>query len=1051
MAKKSKVLSKGKKQKQAPKDFAKVKNKVGKSKKAASNDTKTDFKVRKVQLTSQSALEEKGDEVTHRKLGLLELLGQLQHHSNRVRRDAVSGLHELCREHDGVLRTNLARIIDATSMIAIDSSAEVRSAFRDFQAWLLDAVQQKTFEAFASTLALQVRSALSHVSNDVREDGLRLLELYLSKLGSNRVLSRSEAAQLVETLCHLNSHAGFVLPCLLKLLPPLQLNQASGLSTSTNAELATVQVSLQDILEGNLQMQFEQGGDLVDKSAVSDSQIWAFCLRAWLQSGDLSQAKGGRAGQDGAGKPGWIKLRAVAVLERSLEVMSHAASSVVGTSALRPSAAQVATLSGIVRRGEWPLRVDASSPFRVLTDSVNLRMARVFALLAAGGAPPDIAKKHIQRLADASLLLLEEFAQSSQVSMATNSSGIAAVVSSTAASNASVQSSELEAEVRLTSTIASISYALRTLDLLWSCVANTDQDLHCKIFGQDDVVRLVKLTAVFATGSDNQDVAPTSSMLLSVPLTAGLLGLRPTAIAPSMPAALRSSWPASLARLGEPCLAREVEEAMPGTATVWCQNWPKLLWHLAASDQTLSAFLVSIVLELCKRAAQPECLHKQLLSSTLPLLVPFIAGLPGVDAPPPLAMLAPDPDGPQVLAVTLLQYFPRMSEKLAGMLCKLICNWSEVGAAADSEAGQPYLGADCCELILEAVLRAHEDRSDEMLVLRMKVAARVLRVLPKTETPSEDSAIKGERCAVRMTDAVAGWLMEQTSKSSLPVEGLSLDDQCHLSFQSMVWPLVLQLLDDCPQLAPRALSFFFFCAVRLPSGGSGPTIGSMQFLRSVFDSFAVRNSAQSLHPRLVHPADSSARRAIGVGRAKALQLRICEHTRGDGTSRPPLGKSAISNEDEDFAEGAYHLAQMFVTAWMRCVPISKQDSAYELLVKLCAQRMLEFDDRGDVTSPCEEASEHVASRLTALACTFLILADAIQYRNAKSLGTSSWGSMDLGTFADARLASISAAAMKAELQQFGKQCLQRCLTTNTAKQHFLQLSIEQTLSVLQLL
>ena len=37
------------------------------------------------------------------RLGLNELLAHLQHHSARVRRDALRGLKELCSEHPGVL------------------------------------------------------------------------------------------------------------------------------------------------------------------------------------------------------------------------------------------------------------------------------------------------------------------------------------------------------------------------------------------------------------------------------------------------------------------------------------------------------------------------------------------------------------------------------------------------------------------------------------------------------------------------------------------------------------------------------------------------------------------------------------------------------------------------------------------------------------------------------------------------------------------------------------------------------------------------------------
>ena len=45
-------------------------------------------------------------------------------------------------------------------------------------------------------------------------------------------------------------------------------------------------------------------------------------------------------------------------------------------------------------RQEWPIDVDDSSPFRPLADSINLRMARIMALLACGAAPIDAAPKH---------------------------------------------------------------------------------------------------------------------------------------------------------------------------------------------------------------------------------------------------------------------------------------------------------------------------------------------------------------------------------------------------------------------------------------------------------------------------------------------------------------------------------------------------------------------------------------------------------------------------------------------------------------------------------
>ncbi|CAE8621410.1 unnamed protein product, partial [Polarella glacialis] len=312
-------LSKGKsKSKSAkPKDFAKIKNKVGKGKKAATNATHTDYKVKKVQMPSQNALGEKGEEVTHRKntttfrersgLGLLELLAHMGHHSSKVRRDAYHGLHELCKEHDGVLRANLARILDATATASMDPTAEVRVAFRIFQAWLIETIPQDAVSAFAATLALQVRSALSHVSAEVREDGLKLLELYLSRLGSEQVLSQAESARVVDTLCHMNSHAESVLPCLHRLLqpPPSRLRSTPASQPWKRLRLDLPQVSLQDVVDGKLRGVTGGGApsQAIEASGPSlDSPVWAFCLRAWLQAGDLPRgtiaANSGKALQE---------------------------------------------------------------------------------------------------------------------------------------------------------------------------------------------------------------------------------------------------------------------------------------------------------------------------------------------------------------------------------------------------------------------------------------------------------------------------------------------------------------------------------------------------------------------------------------------------------------------------------------------------------------------------------------------------------------------------------------------------------------------------------
>ncbi|CAE8671409.1 unnamed protein product, partial [Polarella glacialis] len=126
--------------------------------------------------------------------------------------------------------------------------------------------------------------------------------------------------------------------------------------------------------------------------------------------------------------------------------------------------------------------------------------------------------------------------------------------------------------------------------------------------------------------------------------------------------------------------------------------------------------------------------------------------------------LPPEAGGSQALASAVLPHFPRLSEALAGVLTRLLCRWSEAGAAGDSAAkGEvaPHLGPDCCELLLEALLRGRKAQSDELLAVRLRAASAVLRVLPRSAPSSTERAVRGEQSALRMADAIAGWLMDE--------------------------------------------------------------------------------------------------------------------------------------------------------------------------------------------------------------------------------------------------------------------------------------------------
>lgn len=962
MARKSKVLSKTKSSaskgsKRKAKDFTKVKNKVGKSKKAPLNETKTDFKVKKVQLPSQSALDEKGEEVTHRRLGLAELLAHLQHHSPKVRRDALRGLLELCKEHDSVLQVHLSRVLDSLAMVATDGSMDVRASFRSFQAYMLEALPQDAIAAFSTNLALQVRSALSHVSAEVREDGLKLLELYLSRLGSEQVLSHNEASRVVGTLCQLHSHVDLVLPCLLQLQPCFK---RSGTAKDGVLEpgRAIAQVSMQDVLEGKLRGQQPGLEGAQAGQAQLDSQIWDFCLRAWMQAGDLPRGstKAGRGQLEVLSRPGWICLRVVAVLERTLEGLVAGSTSSMSASS-QPSAAQVASLSGLVRREEWPMRVDAQSPFRQLADSINLRMARVMALLACGAAPADTAPKHLQRLAQAALAVVEDLALTAARSFAQSARGAESGGADAAAAAVTAIGLAAGEEVKPFSVTGTLSHSLQVLDHLWSCVGSSivpGQDPSTSLLAAEDRRRLVEVTSCMAagTGEAGEEVVATPASLLSVPLTASLLGLRPST-SPDIPAGLRRTWPEVLLQQGEVCLADFAEEAKPNACLQWASAWPKLLWYIGAADARLSSFLLVLIIELSKLATKPGGLHERILAPVLPLLVPFLAGMPGSrERPPPLALLSAP--GPQQLAASVLPHFPRLKPPLLAVLADVVCRWSE--AARDS-AEMPHLSQECSEQLLEGCLRGRAAQREELLVPRLRAAMAVLKVVPHRKPSSDTGASRCEQCALRLASVIAAWVMEDLCEASFsedaalfkPVSAYSYDERRRLAFQSLAWPIALQMCTA--SLAGRGLSFFFFCAARLPqASGASTASAGCHFLREIFDVLVVRHGAAAITPNA---------------------LSLPQH--------PMVGRSAQA-------------AELFVIAWMR-VSIVPREWCYELLVKLCTQHLLELTAKN---STMLQGGSSIP--------TALVLVQAIQYRNAHSLRTTDWGQLEIGNVVDKRLA-----------------------------------------------
>lgn len=1016
------VLSQAKAKKRvAPKDFQKDKNRVGKKKKGPANETKTDFKVKRVQMPAQSAvMHEKGEEVTRRNLTLQEVLAHSRHHSPKVRREAFQGLMEICSAHRGVLQGHLARILDSTTEASVDSNADVREAFRDFQSWAIGVLPEGSLAAFAPTLALHVRSALSHVNAEVREHGLLLLDLYASKLGAAQVLSSVESARVIATLCQQRSHAAIALSCLHQILKPLSVTRgcstgdAAGLSLEQRSVAS--QFSLQELLQSGLtggdskidllnQSGARNGNEQPSEVAV-ESALWEFCLHSWLQAGEMPTS-GRMDSRSAAARPGQVRLRCASVLESALECVASGGPRVAGVS---PSAAQVGQLHGMVRRGEWPLRVMSDGGLRPLADSVNLRMARVIGLLASHASPTDVYQHHMAGLVRATIGLLDEMSRRQWTNgRATSGPSLAA-------------GGDTNLEIGMLGSDACASYVVQSLDLLWSCTAPARGDKHrAAPFSEDDMRQLVGITARFAAGGGGSGSAEggeaavmSTPSLLSMPLTASLLGLRPGSLTTSSPAALRLSWPRALATRGEPCLANVVEQLSKGSTASWVLSWPKALWYLGSSDPGMSAFILTLLLELAKASLEPNSIHQQLFAQVCPMLIPFVTGRnvsEGHHELPPLAFLSYAEGSPQCMAAALLHHFPKISEPLACRLTQTVCRWSNIGLAGASLLGEPVLGIDCCEAILQALFRGARVAVESPRRLMLRIALTLLTAAPLETPPTPMREALAERTALRCADILASWLMKSdvaawSDDVATAEKGrLSYNDRQRLTLQFLAWPLCAKVIEARSALASRSLCFFFFCTTQLPGGASGTTeddraapadLRWRTFLYSVFATFVVECNAIS-----------DCRASGGHGAVGMLTSLFCNPCLvEDGAHSHSLKAHEEPQLVEDSREATKGLAQIFVSACMRAVSASCRPVAYELLAKLSVERLVALSNAAtskvDAMGVCDADGDQgmgdtrgAGGSWVEVSAVAYILSSLISHRNTCSLPTDNWGTNSL--------------------------------------------------------
>ncbi|KAG0294807.1 hypothetical protein BGZ98_001617 [Dissophora globulifera] len=177
-----KSSSKRKKEKNA--DFKKTKLKVGKKKAVADNFTDTSFKSKAISLPSQSISHDKTALLTNsRNVTFAELMTQLKHYSPGTRKDALLGLRDLFHRHLHLLPLHLGVLVNAVVRLLIDDSSVVRKALQTFLGEFVPMLHPRDIHPFLPLLVVYTCSAMTHILEDIREDALKFMDLWVTAGG----------------------------------------------------------------------------------------------------------------------------------------------------------------------------------------------------------------------------------------------------------------------------------------------------------------------------------------------------------------------------------------------------------------------------------------------------------------------------------------------------------------------------------------------------------------------------------------------------------------------------------------------------------------------------------------------------------------------------------------------------------------------------------------------------------------------------------------------------------------------------------------------------
>ncbi|KAI7806554.1 testis-expressed protein 10 homolog isoform X2 [Triplophysa rosa] len=159
-------------------DFQKVKLKVGKKKPKADNATDVNFRSKAIHLPEQLKQSNAGP-TTHRQLNIKDLLSQLHHYNSNVKQGALVGLRELLSGHPTLVEQHTSAILSEVAALFTDKDGTVRAAAVRLLRFVSQCIPVERVAPFFPLLSAHLTCAMTHISESIQEDALRVLDVLL--------------------------------------------------------------------------------------------------------------------------------------------------------------------------------------------------------------------------------------------------------------------------------------------------------------------------------------------------------------------------------------------------------------------------------------------------------------------------------------------------------------------------------------------------------------------------------------------------------------------------------------------------------------------------------------------------------------------------------------------------------------------------------------------------------------------------------------------------------------------------------------------------------